>query len=78
MEKVKIYTTPNCPYCKMAKAYFQKNNVQYEEFDVSVDKKALEEMVSKSHQIGVPVIDINNEIIVGFNRSAIDAALHLK
>jgi Glutaredoxin-like protein, YruB-family len=78
MEKVKIYTTPNCPYCKMAKAYFQKNNVQYEEFDVSVDKKALEEMVSKSHQMGVPVIDINNEIIVGFNRSAIDAALHLK
>jgi len=78
MEKVKIYTTPNCPYCKMAKAYFQKNNVQYEEFDVSVDKKALEEMVSKSHQMGVPVIDINNEIIVGFNRSAIDAALHLR
>lgn len=72
---IKIYTTQTCPYCVMAKNYFQKKGVQYEEVNVSVDEKAREEMINKSHQMGVPVIDINGSIIVGFNRSEIDKAL---
>ncbi|MEK7593435.1 MAG: glutaredoxin domain-containing protein [Patescibacteria group bacterium] len=72
---IKIYTTQTCPYCVMAKNYFQEKGVQYEEANVSVDEKAREEMINKSHQMGVPVIDINGAIIVGFNRSEIDKAL---
>ncbi len=74
---IKIYTTPSCVYCKMAKEYFTKNNLAYEEVDVVKDEKALKEMVQKSHQMGVPVIDVNGEIFVGFNRPAIAKALNL-
>ena len=66
---VKIYTTPTCVYCKMAKEFFEKNNIQYEEHDVSSDGKAREEMLQKSRQMGVPVIDVNGEIVVGFDRA---------
>ena len=72
---VKIYTTSNCTYCKMAKEFFKKNNVKYEEINVEKDAKAAEEMIEKSGQMGVPVIDINGEIIVGFDRRAIEQAL---
>ena len=75
---VKIYTTPSCVYCKMAKDFFGANKVQYQEFNVADNDKAREEMVSKSHQLGVPVIDINGEIFVGFNRPAIAKALGIK
>jgi len=74
---VKIYTTPYCVYCKMAKEFFKKNNVAYEEVDVTTDDKLLEEMVQKSHQMGVPVIDVNGEIFVGFNRPDIEKALKI-
>ncbi|MCL5004812.1 MAG: glutathione S-transferase N-terminal domain-containing protein [Patescibacteria group bacterium] len=72
---VKIYTTQTCPYCIMAKDYFKKLGVEYQEADVSIDEKAREELIAKSHQMGVPVIDINGTIIVGFNRPEIDKAL---
>jgi len=72
---VKIYTTTYCPYCKMAKEYFAKKNVAFEEYNVENDEKALEEMVRKSGQMGVPVIEINGTIIIGFDREAIDEAL---
>lgn len=75
--KVIIYTTPTCPYCEMAKEYFKKNNVAYEEIDVAGNKTAAQEMINKSHQMGVPVIDIDGTIIVGFNRPEIDKALSL-
>ncbi len=74
---IKIYTTPSCVYCRMAKEFFQKNNVAYEEIDVTKDDKFVEEMVAKSHQMGVPVIDIEGEIFVGFNRSLIEKALKI-
>lgn len=74
---VKIYTTSTCPYCVMAKDYFKKNNVDYKEYDVSADEAAAKEMAEKSHQMGVPVIDINGTIIVGFDREAIEKALGL-
>ena len=72
---IKIYTTQTCPYCVMAKDYFKQKGVQYEEFDVSSDEKAREEMINKSNQMGVPVLDIDGVIIVGFNRSEIDKVL---
>jgi len=76
--KVKIYTTPSCPYCQMAKMFFKKHQVEYEEIDVSSSEKGLEEMQAKSHQLGVPVIDIDGQIIVGFDRMAIAQILGIK
>mgnify|MGYP001566330371 FL=1 len=77
-KKVKIYTTPSCVYCKMTKVLFKKNNIEYEEHDVASDTRAREEMVNISHQLGVPVIDIDGEIFVGFDRSALAKALDIK
>jgi glutaredoxin-like YruB-family protein len=74
---VKMYTTPVCVYCKMAKEFFKKNNVAFEEIDVTTDDRLVDEMVAKSHQMGVPVIDINGEIFVGFNRGEIEKALKI-
>jgi len=59
----------------MAKEYFDKVNAKYEEFDVTKDDKMLQEMVKKSHQMGVPVIDMNGEIFVGFNRAELEKGL---
>ncbi len=78
MSKVTIYSTPTCPYCDMAKRYLKENKVEYKEIDVSKDTKAATEMVEKSGQMGVPVLDINGDIIVGFDRDAIKRALKLK
>ncbi len=75
---VTIYSTPTCGYCHMAKEYFKSRDVKYEEHDVSVDREAAQEMVNKSGQMGVPVIEINGKIIVGFDRPNIDHALRQK
>ncbi len=72
MVKVKIYTTSTCPYCDLAKNYFKENKIEYTEINVESDEKAAKEMVEKSEQMGVPVIDINGKIIVGFNKEAIE------
>jgi len=69
MAQVTIYSTPTCGYCKMAKAFFQENNVAYEEKDVSVDAAARDAMVQKSGQLGVPVIDVDGTLVVGFDKS---------
>ena len=76
--KVTIYSTATCVYCKMAKDFFQKHNVKYEEFNVAEDEKARAEMVQKSQQLGVPVIDIDGKIIVGFSESELKKALDIK
>lgn len=75
MAKVKIYTTPTCPWCVKAKTYLKSKNVPYEELNVAEDEKAQEVMIEKSGQRGVPVLDINNTIIVGYDVDAIDQAL---
>lgn len=72
---VKIYSTPSCVYCKMLKEYLKQKNIPFEDADVLSDLKAREEMVQKSHQMGVPVTDIDGQIFVGFNRSEIARAL---
>lgn len=76
--KVKIYSTPVCPYCDMAREFLEKNNIKFEEIDVSENEAAAREMIEKSGQMGVPVLDINGKIIIGFNVSEIKKALKLK
>ncbi len=73
--RVKVYRTSSCPYCHMAAEYLRSRGVEFEEIDVGNDMQAAMEMVRKSGQMGVPVIDIDGKIIIGFNRPAIDAAL---
>ncbi len=72
---ISIYTTPTCGYCTVAKKYFRDNRIPFTEYDVSKDKRRAEEMVKKSGQMGVPVIDINGHIIVGFNKNEIERSL---
>ena len=78
MSSVKIYTTNTCTYCKMAKDFFQQNNVPYEEFYVVTDVKARQEMVEKSGQLGVPVIDVDGTIVVGYDRERLSGLLGIK
>ena len=78
MAKVIIYTTPTCVYCKMTKEFFKEHSVNYEEKNVSVDEKARDEMVEKSGQLGVPVINIDSQIIVGFDKEKLSKLLKLK
>lgn len=68
MAQVTMYTTPTCVYCAMAKKFFEERKIQYVVKDVASDEAAREEMLQKSHQMGVPVIDIDGTIIVGFNK----------
>ncbi len=75
MKKVIIYSTPTCVYCRMAKDFFQKNGIAYEEHNVAIDQKAREEMFAKSQQMGVPVIDVGGEIIVGFDKKTLEGLL---
>ncbi len=77
MANIKIYSTPNCPYCKMAKSYLTDLNIPFEDIDVSINQLSAQEMISKSGQLGVPVIDIDGNIVVGFNRQKIAEYLKL-
>lgn len=75
---VKIYSTPSCVYCKTLKEYFIKHNIEFTEIDVSKDDKELDKMVKDSGQIGVPVVDIDGQIIIGFDKQKIDQLLKIK
>jgi glutaredoxin 3 len=72
---VVVYSTPSCPYCTMAKAFLKKKQVPFEDYDVSRDQGRAEEMIRKSGQMGVPVLDVNGRILVGFRPSDIESAL---
>jgi glutaredoxin-like YruB-family protein len=76
-KNVKIYSTPTCPWCIRVKQFFKENNIAFEDYDVSTDHAKSEEMVNKSGQMGVPVIDIEGEIIVGFDKEKIKQVLGL-
>ncbi|MBU2068519.1 glutathione S-transferase N-terminal domain-containing protein, partial [Patescibacteria group bacterium] len=66
MNQVKVYGTPTCPYCVALKSYLEEKGIEYKYIDVSVDKEEAQEMIKKSGQMGVPVSDINGEIVIGF------------
>ena len=78
MPKVIIYSTPYCVYCKAAKEFFQEHDVQYEEKDVAQDEEARERMIQKSGQMGVPVIEVGDEVVVGFDKKRLIALLGIK
>lgn len=75
---VTIYTTPTCVYCKMTKEFFGQNNIEYREKDVASDAQARDEMIKKSGQMGVPVIDIDGQITVGFDEPRLRELLTIK
>lgn len=77
MANVRIYSTPTCPHCIRAKQFLNDHNIAFENIDVSENEQAAEEMIAKSGQMGVPVVDIDGEIIVGFDRERISKALGL-
>ena len=77
MKKATVYSTPTWPWCTKVKDYLDKNNVEYEAFDVSKDREKAKEMVEKSGQQGVPVVDIDGKMIVGFNQVKLDEELGL-
>ncbi|MBI1975733.1 MAG: glutathione S-transferase N-terminal domain-containing protein [Candidatus Vogelbacteria bacterium] len=76
-KKVHIYTTPTCMYCKMAKEFFQEHNVRYEEHDVTTDEAARNSMIEKTGQMGVPVIEIDNEVVIGYDKDKLAGLLDL-
>ena len=73
--KITIYSTPTCPYCIQAKRYFKTKNIAFEDIDVSVDQTKAQEMIKLSGQMGVPVITIDDQVIVGFNQAEIEQVL---
>ncbi len=73
---VKVYSTNTCPWCVKAKNYLKSVGVAFEEFNVQEDMTARDEMINKSKQMGVPVLDIDGTVIVGFDKNAIDKALN--
>jgi len=75
MAVVKVYSTPTCPWCVRAKQYLASKNIPYTDINVAVDRNAAMEMVKKSGQQGVPVIEIDGNIIVGFDQARIDSLL---
>ena len=75
MKNIIIYSTPTCPYCILVKNYLDQKRIEYDYIDVSQDQEKAQEMIQKSGQEGVPVVDIGGEVIVGFDKVAIDKAL---
>ncbi|MSU55956.1 MAG: glutaredoxin family protein [Candidatus Taylorbacteria bacterium] len=75
MAQVTIYSTPACVYCNAAKAFFKEKDVAYTEHNVAIDQDKRKEMIEKSGQMGVPVIDIDGQLVVGFNQPKIKQLL---
>jgi glutaredoxin-like YruB-family protein len=75
---VTIYSTPTCHYCNLAKEFFKTNNIQYNEINVGVDKDAARAMVAKTGQMGVPVIEVGTEVIVGFQEEKLRELLNVQ
>lgn len=75
---ITIYSTPTCVYCNTLKKYLDSKDIKFEEIDVSQNEKELEKMVEISGQMGVPVIDIDGNIVIGFDKQKIDELLGLK
>ncbi|MAG47820.1 NrdH-redoxin [archaeon] len=75
---IRVYSTDSCSWCHKVKEFLQENKIEFEDINVGEDQKAAEEMIAKSGQSGVPVVEINDEIIVGFDQEAIKKALKIK
>ncbi len=78
MAKIKVYSTPTCPYCVTLKEFLKSKSIEFEDINVAQDAQAREEMINKSGQMGVPVADIDGEIIIGFDKGKISKLLGIK
>jgi glutaredoxin 3 len=78
MEKIIVYSTQTCPYCVMVKEFLKEKKVEFEDVDVGEDHSRANEMVEKSGQMGVPVVDIGGKIIIGFNKPKLEETLKEK
>lgn len=76
--KVRVYSTTSCPYCSMEKDWLKEHKIEFKDIDVSADQEAANEMVEKSGQMGVPVTDIDGEIVVGFDKEKLKKLLDIK
>lgn len=76
--KIRVFSTPSCPYCLTLKEYLKEHGFAFEDIDVSADQKALDEVVEKTSQMSVPVVDINGEFIIGFDKEKINKLLNIK
>ena len=74
-KKVIVYSTPTCPYCKRVKDYLTQKGVSFSDYNVAEDREKAKEMIDKSKQMGVPVIIIDNDVVVGFNQAKLDSLL---
>ncbi len=74
---VKVYSTPTCPYCVTLKLWLKEKNIEFEDIDIAEDEKARDDMVERSGQIGVPVVDIDGQIVIGFDRDKISKILNI-
>ena len=75
---VKIFSTPSCAYCDTLKKFLESKKIEFEDIDVSKDEKALEEIIKKSGQMNVPIVDIDGQIIIGFDKEKICNLLNIK
>ena len=78
MPKIKVFSTPSCVYCVTLKEFLRENNIKFEDIDVSMDRKMADEMIEKSGQMGVPVLDIDGQIIIGFDKEKISKLLNIE
>lgn len=76
--RISVFSAPSCAYCFTLKEFLKENNFEFEDIDVSQDKKAQEEMIEKSGQMGVPVVEIDGQIVVGFDKERISQLLNIK
>jgi len=76
--EVKVYSTPTCPWCHKVKDFLKEKKIKFTDVNVAEDRKAAREMIEKSRQMGVPVIDVNGTVIVGFDKQALEKALKLQ
>jgi glutaredoxin 3 len=75
---ITVYSTPTCPFCKQTKAFLEENKVKFTDIDVSTDQEKAQEMIKLSGQMGVPVTDIDGEIVIGFDKDKLSELLKLK
>ena len=75
---VRVFSTEFCPYCVTLKKFLEEHNIEFEDIDVSANREMADEMIEKSGQTGVPVIEIDDEIVIGFDRNKISQLLNIK
>lgn len=75
---IRVYTTPTCPYCRLVKEFLKEKSLPFEEVDVTADHQAVQHMVKLSGQMGVPVVEIDGKVIVGWNKAALEETINAR